>query len=87
MKSSFAKVAGVAGMAVLVTAAGLGFGAGTAEAKPKPVVPKPHNTTMTTTNFFQTFQTRVDHFIDSTYPNGEKSVLDPFSDLFTPLAK
>ena len=87
MKSSYAKIASVTGMAVLVTAAGLGFGAGTAQAKPKPVVPKPHNTTMTTTNFLGTFETRVDRFIDSTYPNREKSVLDPFSDLFTPLAK
>lgn len=87
MKSSFAKIAGVAALAVLVSAAGLGFGAGTAAASPKPVIPKPHNTTMTTTNFFRTFETGVDRFIDSTYPNGEKSVFDPFSDLFTPLAK
>jgi hypothetical protein len=90
MKVSFAKIAGVAGMAVLVAAAGLGLGAGTAQAKPKPVVPRPHNTTMITTNFFQgfrAFQTGVDGFVDSTYPNGEKSVVDPFSDLFTPFAK
>jgi hypothetical protein len=87
MMSSLAKITGVAGMAVLVTALGLGFGAGTAEAKPKPVVPQPHNTTMMTTNFFRTFETRVDKFIDSRYPNGEKSVFDPFSDLFTPLSK
>jgi hypothetical protein len=41
MKSSFAKVVDVAGMAASVTAVGVGFGAGTAEAKPKPVVPRP----------------------------------------------
>ena len=87
MKSSFAKIAGVAGMAALATAVGVGFGAGTAEAKPKPHIPTPHSTTMMTTNFFRTFETQLDGFIDSTYPGGEKSVLDPFSDLFTPLAK
>jgi hypothetical protein len=85
MKSSFAKVAGVAGMAVLVAAVGLRFGAGTAQAKPKPVVPNPH--TITITKFLRTFETRLDGFIDSTYPNGEKSVFDPFSDLLTLLAK
>jgi hypothetical protein len=100
MISSFAKVAGVAGMTALVTAVGLGFGAGTAQAKPKPVVPKPGHTTTMTTNlgsfgsnlgsfgsFVGSFQTNVDNFIDSTYPNGEMFFLDPFSDVFTPLAK
>ncbi len=87
MKSSFAKIAGVAGMAALVAGAGLGFGAGVAQAKPKPMVPGPHHTTVVTTHFFRTFQTNVDRFIDSTYPNGENSVLDPFSDLLTLLAR
>lgn len=87
MKSSYAGIAGIAGMAALVTGAGLGFGVGTAQAKPKPVVPGPHHTTMMTTHFLGAFETNVDRFIDSTYPNGESSMLDAFSDLLTPLAR
>ena len=53
------KFAGLAVMATVVTAVGLGLGSGTAQAKPK--VPNPPHPFTTTTN---TFNQRVDNFLD-----------------------